>query len=116
MYTIYGIKNCSTMKKAFTALDEAGIAYEFFDYKKQDISTDKITEWVNELGIDVVLNKRGTTWRKQTDEIKAEADADVTKAISLMAANPSMIKRPVLEAKNILLAGFDADKYVALNS
>lgn len=113
MYTIYGIKNCSTMKKAFTALDEAGIAYEFFDYKKQDISTDKITEWVNELGIDVVLNKRGTTWRKQTDEVKAAADADVTKAISLMAANPSMIKRPVLEAENILLAGFDADKYAA---
>lgn len=102
------------MKKAFTALDDAGISYEFFDYKKQDISTDKITEWVNELGIEVVLNKRGTTWRKQTDEVKAEADADVTKAISLMAANPSMIKRPILEGKNTLLAGFDIDNYAEL--
>lgn len=114
MYTIYGIKNCNTMKKAFTALDTVGIDYAFFDYKKQPIDTDTIAQWVETLGMDVVLNKRGTTWRKQTDEIKAEAEADQQKAIELMAANPSMIKRPMLQSESILMAGFDADKYAQL--
>lgn len=118
MLTIYGIKNCSTMKKAFTALDEAGIEYTFFNYKTDDISPEKIGAWVEKLGLDVVLNKRGTTWRKQDDKVKATCDADVSKAIALMAANPSMIKRPMLEGeaggKPILMAGFDASKYAEL--
>lgn len=120
MLTIYGIKNCSTMKKAFTALDEAGVAYEFFDYKKQEITTDTIQTWVNALGIDTVLNKRGTTWRKQSDETKEAATADESKAVALMAENPSMIKRPMLVGEvagnAVLMAGFDAEKYVALGA
>lgn len=114
MYTIYGIKNCSTMKKAFNALDEAGHSYEFFDYKKQEIPADVIKAWVDELGIETVLNKRGTTWRKQDDETKAAAEADTSKAIALMAANPSMIKRPILQGDGVLMAGFDAEKYASL--
>lgn len=115
MLTIYGIKNCSTMKKAFTALDDAGVTYEFFDYKKQDITPDTIRTWVDELGIDTVLNKRGTTWRKQPDDVKALADADVEKAIALMADHASMIKRPMLVGDGVLMAGFDADKYADLS-
>ena len=113
--TIYGIKSCSTMKKAFTKLDELGVSYDFHDYKKQGIDKESVERWVNELGIDKVLNKRGTTWRKLTDEQKQAADSDVDKAIDLLVENTSMIKRPIVEGKivdkdqgqNILLCGYD---------
>ena len=113
--TVYGIKSCSTMKKAFTKLDELGVSYDFHDYKKQGIDKDNVQRWVNELGIDKVLNKRGTTWRKLTDEQKQAADSDVNKAIDLLVENTSMIKRPIVEGKivdkdqgrNILLCGYD---------
>lgn len=108
---IYGIKSCDTMKKAFTTLDELGIDYDFHDYKKQGIDKDSLQRWVDELGIDKVLNKRGTTWRKLSDERKAAADADVHKAIDLLVENSSMIKRPIIEGeykeKPILLCGFN---------
>ena len=113
--TIYGIKSCSTMKKAFTKLDDLGVSYEFHDYKKQGIDKDSVKRWVNELGIDKVLNKRGTTWRKLTEEQKQSADANIDNAIDLLVENTSMIKRPIVEGqiddKNqgqpILLCGFD---------
>lgn len=115
--TIYGIKSCSTMKKAFTKLDELGVNYDFHDYKKQGIDKDTIQRWVNELGIDKVLNKRGTTWRKLTDEQKQAADSDVNNAIDLLIENTSMIKRPIVEGQladkiqPILLCGFDEDEF-----
>lgn len=117
--TIYGIKSCSTMKKAFTKLDELGVSYDFHDYKKQGIDKESVQRWVNELGIDKVLNKRGTTWRKLTDEQKQAADSDVDNAIDLLIENTSMIKRPIVEGqladKNngqlILLCGFDAAEF-----
>ncbi|WP_457858411.1 arsenate reductase [Psychrobacter pulmonis] len=117
--TIYGIKSCSTMKKAFTKLDELGVNYDFHDYKKQGIDKDTVQRWVNELGIDKVLNKRGTTWRKLSDEQKQAADSDVDNAIDLLVENTSMIKRPIVEGqladKNngqlILLCGFDAAEF-----
>ncbi|MGP4972036.1 arsenate reductase [Psychrobacter alimentarius] len=111
--TIYGIKSCSTMKKAFTKLDELGVSYEFHDYKKQGIDKETVQRWVNELGIDKVLNKRGTTWRKLDDHQKQVADTSVDNAIELQVENTSMIKRPIvegsLEGKNepILLCGYD---------
>ncbi len=109
--TIYGIKSCSTMKKAFAKLDELGVSYDFHDYKKQSIDKDSIQRWVDKLGIDKVLNKRGTTWRKLSDEQREAADADVNKAIELLIANSSMIKRPIIEGaykdEPILLCGFD---------
>lgn len=119
--TIYGIKSCSTMKKAFTKLDELGVSYDFHDYKKQGIDKESVQRWVNELGIDKVLNKRGTTWRKLTDEQKQAADANIDTAIDLLIENTSMIKRPIVEGqladKNngqpILLCGFDEAEFEA---
>lgn len=117
--TIYGIKSCSTMKKAFTKLDELGVSYDFHDYKKQGIDKESVQRWVNELGIDKVLNKRGTTWRKLTDEQKQAADSDVDNAIDLLIENTSMIKRPIVEGQladknngqSILLCGFDEEVF-----
>ena len=120
--TIYGIKSCSTMKKAFTKLDELGINYNFHDYKKQGIDKESVQRWVDELGIDKVLNKRGTTWRKLTDEQKQAADANIDTAIDLLIENTSMIKRPIVEGqladKNngqpILLCGFNEAEFEAV--
>ena len=117
--TIYGIKSCSTMKKAFTKLDELGVSYDFHDYKKQGIDKDTVQRWVNELGIDKMLNKRGTTWRKLTDEQKQGADANIDTAIDLLIENTGMIKRPIVEGqladKNngqpILLCAFDEAEF-----
>ena len=115
--TIYGIKSCSTMKKAFTKLDELGVSYDFHDYKKQGIDKESVQRWVDELGIDKILNKRGTTWRKLTDEQKQAADENVNNAIDLLIENTSMIKRPIVEGqladKNqpILLCGFDEEVF-----
>ena len=115
--TIYGIKSCSTMKKAFAKLDELGVSYEFHDYKKQGIDKDSVQRWVAKLGIDKVLNKRGTTWRKLDDSQKQAADASLDNAIDLLVENTSMIKRPIVEGeltdKNriILLCGYDEAEF-----
>ena len=117
--TIYGIKSCSTMKKAFTKLDELGISYDFHDYKKQGIDKEAVQHWVESLGIDKVLNKRGTTWRKLEDSQKQAADASVDKAIDLLVENTSMIKRPIVEGQltgndqdqALLLCGFDDSEF-----
>ena len=115
--TIYGIKSCSTMKKAFTKLDELGVSYEFHDYKKQGIDKDSVQRWVAKLGIDKVLNKRGTTWRKLEDGQKQAADASLDNAIDLLVENTSMIKRPIVEGeltdknKPILLCGFSEAEF-----
>ena len=113
--TIYGIKSCSTMKKAFAKLDELGVSYEFHDYKKQGIDKDSVKRWVDELGIDKVLNKRGTTWRKLENAQKQAADASLDNAIDLLVENTSMIKRPIVEGervdKNILLCGYDEAEF-----
>lgn len=113
--TVYGIKACSTMKKAFTKLDEMGVSYQFHDYKKQGVDKQSIQRWVDELGIEKVLNKRGTTWRKLTDEQKAAADANVDTAIDLLVENTSMIKRSIVEgeaySKQVLLCGFNEQEF-----
>ncbi len=119
--TIYGIKSCSTMKKAFTKLDELGVNYDFHDYKKQGIDKESVQRWVDALGIDKVLNKRGTTWRKLDEEQKQAADSNMDKAIDLLVENTSMIKRPIVEGElpdknqgqKILLCGFDANEFDA---
>lgn len=117
--TIYGIKSCSTIKKVFNKLDELGVSYDFHDYKKQGIDKATLQHWVNELGIDKVLNKRGTTWRKLTDEQKEAADDSVNNAIDLLVENTSMIKRPIVEGERtdnnqlILLCGFDEAEFEA---
>ena len=115
--TIYGIKSCSTMKKAFTKLNDLDVSYDFHDYKKQGVEKETVQRWVSELGIDKVLNKRGTTWRKLEDSQKQAADASVDTAIDLLVENTSMIKRPIVEGQladkdqAILLCGFDEAEF-----
>ena len=110
--TIYGIKNCDTMKKARQWLDTNGVSYEFHDYKAVGIDRARLDRWVGELGWETVLNRAGTTFRKLTDAEKQDLDAD--KAIGLMQAQPSMIKRPILDlGDGRLLAGFKPEAYEA---
>lgn len=108
---IYGIKNCDTMKKARLWLDEHGIDYAFHDYKASGIDREHLEHWCTDAGWETVLNRAGTTFRKLPDEAKADLDRE--KAISLMLAQPSMIKRPVLEANGKLLIGFKPEIYAA---
>ncbi|WP_374570099.1 ArsC family reductase [Phenylobacterium sp.] len=109
--TIYGIKACDTMKKARDWLDGHGVAYAFHDYKTAGIDRARLEAWVRALGWEPLLNKAGTTFRKLPDEAKQGIDAD--KAIELMLAQPSMIKRPVLDLGDRLLVGFKPDAYAA---
>lgn len=107
--TIYGIKNCDTMKKARSWLDSQGVAYAFHDYKAAGISPAKLSVWAREVGWETLLNRAGTTFRKLPE--KDREGLTEKKAIALMSAQPSMIKRPVLEAGDLLLVGFKPDMY-----
>lgn len=110
--TMYGIKNCDTVKKARAWLDARGVAYAFHDYKTAGIDADRLRAWVAELGWEALLNRAGTTFRKLPDADKAGIDAG--KAIALMVAQPSMIKRPVLDLGGRRVAGFRPDAWEAL--
>jgi arsenate reductase (glutaredoxin) len=107
--TIYGIKNCDTMKKARAWLDSHGVAYSFHDYKTEGIAKDTLKKWCDELGWEVLLNRAGTTFRKLADSDREGLNE--RKAIALMLAQPSMVKRPVLERGGKLLVGFKPEIY-----
>lgn len=109
---LYGIPNCDTVKKARKWLDAQGIDYTFHDYKKEGADPAKVERWIAAEGIDTILNRRGTTWRKLPDEDKARSD-DAAGAAQLLVANPSMIKRPIVEYDGGLLVGFDEDAWKA---
>ena len=109
MTTIYGIKNCDTMKKARAWLDKKGVAYDFHDYKAAGIDQGRLEGWARKVGWEVLLNRAGTTFRKLPD--KDKEGLTEAKAIALMIAQPSMIKRPVLEAGGKLLVGFKPEIY-----
>ncbi len=109
--TIYGIKACDTMKKARDWLDGHGVAYAFHDYKTAGIDRAHLGAWAGQVGWEVLLNRSGTTFRKLPDADKMGLDQD--KAIALMLAQPSMIKRPVLDLGGKLLVGFKPDAYAA---
>ena len=109
--TIYGIKNCDTMKKARAWLDTAGIDYAFHDYKALGIDKAHLERWSKDAGWETLLNRAGTTFRKLPDTDKEGLTA--AKAIKLMLAQPSMIKRPVLETGKTLLVGFKPEDYKA---
>ncbi|CAN5429909.1 ArsC family reductase [soil metagenome] len=109
--TIYGIKACDTMKKARDWLEGHGVAYGFHDYKTTGIDRATLETWTGKVGWEVLLNRAGTTFRKLPDADKAELDQ--AKAIDLMLAQPSMIKRPVLDLGGDLLVGFKPDAYAA---
>jgi Spx/MgsR family transcriptional regulator len=107
--TIYGIKNCDTMKKARAWLDTKGVAYAFHDYKIDGIDKDRLKGWSDKLGWETLLNRAGTTFKKLPDADKEGLTEK--KALALMLAQPSMIKRPVLEVGGKLLVGFKPDIY-----
>jgi len=109
--TIYGIKNCDTMKKAFAWLDKAGVDYAFHDYKKEGIDRKRLEAWSEQVGWEALLNRAGTTFRKLPDKDKEGLNA--AKAMKLMLAQPSMIRRPVLDLGKRLLVGFNPDEYKA---
>ncbi len=109
--TLYGIPNCDTVKKARTWLEANGIAYTFHDYKKAGADPAKLASWCQAAGWERVLNRAGTTFRKLPDADKADLDAG--KAVTLMAANPSCIKRPIVEYPGGLLVGFKLDEWAA---
>ena len=110
--TIYGIKNCDTMKKARAWLDKRGVGYAFHDYKTAGIERAQLESWVKKLGWETLLNRAGTTFRQLSDKDKNGIDAK--KAIALMLARPSMIKRPVLDlGRGKLLVGFAPETYSA---
>jgi arsenate reductase len=111
--SLYGIKNCDTMKKARAFLDKKGVAYDFHDYKTQGIERGKLEGWAKKAGWETLLNRAGTTFRKLPD--KDKQGLTKKKALALMLAQPSMIKRPVLETGGgRILVGFKPDEYSAL--
>jgi len=108
---LYGIKNCDTMKKARAWLDANNVVYEFHDYKVAGIDAKRVAAWCEALGWETVLNRAGTTFRKLPDADKANLDQK--KAVALMVAQPSMIKRPILDNGGKFLAGFKPEIYKA---
>jgi Spx/MgsR family transcriptional regulator len=108
---VYGIPNCDTVKKARTWLDGQGLVYTFHDYKKQGADAGQVAGWVAQAGLDKVLNKAGTTFRKLPEADKADLTTD--KAVALMMAQPSLIKRPIVEHAGGLLVGFKQAEWEA---
>jgi Spx/MgsR family transcriptional regulator len=110
--TLYGIKNCDTMKKARAWLDAHAVPYEFHDYKARGIDLPRLERWCREAGWETVLNRAGTTFRKLPDADKA--DLEQRSALRLMLAQPSLIKRPVLEIDGRVVVGFTPERYESL--
>ena len=108
--TLYGIPNCDTVKKARTWLDGRGVAYTFHDFKKLGLPKTAAQAWLKELGADTVINRKGTTWRSLDDAQKQQAD-NAAGALALITAQPSLVKRPVLDRDGALSVGFSPDTY-----
>ena len=110
MTTIYGIKNCDSMKKAFAWLDEHRIDYLFHDYRKSGVPAEALVRWCKQLGWQALVNTRGTTWRKLDAAQQAISNTD--QAIALMTEHSSVIRRPVIETDSgELLVGFDPIRF-----
>lgn len=112
MIKIFGIKNCDTIKKAKKWLEANGMAFEFHDYRKDGITEDMVRGFVERLGLDLVLNKRGTTWRKLPDDVKETIDEAA--AITLLTKNEAMIKRPIFDLGDRLIIGFSKKEQAIL--
>ena len=108
---IFGIRNCDTMKKAFAWLTEHGVAADFVDYRKTGISEQQLAAWNDRVGWKLLLNTRGTTWRKLDEQQRGNIDE--ASAMALMAAHPSLIRRPVIDTGDSLLIGFDPERYAS---
>lgn len=109
--TLYGIKNCDTVKRARAWLDGRGVAYAFHDYKALGVEPSALRRWADQAGWETLLNRSGTTFRGLLEADKQGLDE--VKALSLMAASPTLIKRPVVEGKGALLVGFKPEAYAA---
>jgi len=107
--TIYGIRNCDTMKKARAWLDDRGVAYAFHDYKRQGIDRVQLDKWADTAGWEALVNRAGTTFRKLPEADRADLERE--RALALMAEAPSMIKRPILETGGQLIVGFKPEIY-----
>ncbi|WP_028081276.1 Spx/MgsR family RNA polymerase-binding regulatory protein [Solimonas soli] len=114
MITLYGIKNCDTVQRARRRLDDEGIAYRFHDFKSEGLSRELAQRWIDALGVDGLVNRKGTTWRKLDAATREGLSA--TNAAALLAREPSLVKRPVIDRSGSLSAGFakaDEDAIVA---
>ena len=109
MVILYGIANCDTVKKARTWLAERGIEYQFHDFRKQGVNPLQLRAWLDEFGWEVMLNRKGTTWRKLPEETRQAMDE--TLALAVMEDQPSIIKRPILDNGQRRLVGFDPNSY-----
>jgi arsenate reductase len=109
---LYGIRNCDTVKKARNWLDEQGIPYEFHDFKKDELNEAQLSQWENAVGWERLLNRRGTTWRKLSHEVRDTIDAQ--SAHDLMLENTSIIKRPVVEHEGSVYVGFNAEDWAII--
>ncbi len=110
--TLYGIKNCDTIKKARKWLTDQGIDYQFHDYRSDGIDKELLASFLTKHDWQVLLNKRGTTWRQQSDDVKDNINE--ASAIELMLEHPAMIKRPVICTPDTSLVGFKTDQYQTL--
>ena len=111
MLKIYGIKNCNSMKKAFDLLTDLGLSYEFHDYRKQGIDATTVKHWLDTCGQDLILNKKGTTWRKLSEAEQQQALANEDNLIQALITQTSLIKRPVLQTAQGFIVGFDEAAY-----
>ena len=111
MITVYGIPNCDTIKRARTWLSDQGLEYSFHDYKKAGVPADHLARWISALGWEKVVNRSGTAWRKLDDDTRAGV-VDAASAAKVVTANPSVIKRPIVEWNNGSLSlGFSPELY-----
>ena len=106
---MYGIPNCDTIKKARNWLKDNDVDYEFHNYKKDGVPEEELNKWIKRLGWEILLNKRGTTWRKLDETTKSKVNEK--SAIKIMLDNPSIIKRPVLDTGKSILVGFNENEY-----
>lgn len=114
MITLYGIKNCDTVKKARTWLERHNVNYTFHDFRVDGLTSAAVNQWITELGLDTVVNKRSTTWKELDDSLKNNFDA--TNAVAVIVANPTLIKRPLLDTGAQKIVGFrEADYHTIFN-
>lgn len=113
MWTLYGIANCDTVRRARRYLDGVGQDYQFHDFRRDGLGETLLREWVAELGWDTLLNRRGLTWRRLPEA--ARSDLNQERAVGLMLENPTLIKRPILDTGTQRVIGFSEDRYADLS-
>ena len=116
MLTVYGIPNCSTVKKARKWLDDHAVAYRFHDFRKDGTDPERVRAWLEELGAERLINRRGTTWRNRSQEerLQLEGNAGIDASVAALCAHPALIKRPLLDFGDHRHLGFKESEYQAL--